>query len=329
MSKKLLLIFIFLSALSTFAQELPLLTPAPVSLDTILAEAEKQTYLYKENFNNLLAEETKIFDDYDKRGEIDDSRRIESNFLVYQSINNPERAVEYRNVVKVDGKPVGDSESRARNFFEQVLNTESAEKELERIQKESARYDKNLEIAGLTLNQSPVLAAHIRPAFDFQITGEDTIEGREVFNLSYRQKTGSPYIVFNDGKARPDKLFINYEYDLPGSLKEENVFLRGTLSIDKETFQVLRERRELAIQPANQPNPINLIEMSFEYQISDLGALTPKRIILIDYNIKAKDRGRLISVVKDNRATFEYTKFTRSDVEVKAGEIDASTIKKN
>lgn len=329
MSKKLLFITIFLSAVSIFAQETPQPSPTPVNLETFLAEAEKQTALYKENFNNLLAEETKIFDDYDKRGKIDKRRRIESNFLVYQSVKIPGKAVEYRNVVKVDGKPVGNIESRAREFFEQVLSSETAEKELERIEKESTRFDKNLEISGLTLNQAPVLAEHIRPVLDFKLVGEDTIEGREVFIFSYRQTISSPYIVFNDSKAQPDKLFIAYEYDMPGSLKEARVFLRGKLWIDRETFQVLREQRELALQPENQPEPVNLIETNFEYQISDLGVLTPKKITLTDYKIKVKNKGKDISVVKDNQATFEYSKFTKSNVEVKSGEVDASTIKEN
>ncbi|MCA1637807.1 MAG: hypothetical protein LC768_05640, partial [Acidobacteria bacterium] len=35
--------------------------PTPFSMENALTEAEKQTDVYRENFNNLLAEETKTF----------------------------------------------------------------------------------------------------------------------------------------------------------------------------------------------------------------------------------------------------------------------------
>ncbi len=40
------------------------------------------------------------------------------------------------------------------------------------------------------------------------------------------------------------------------------------------------------------------------------------------YNLKRKD-GEL-RLLKDTRATFEYTKFTKSDVEVQSGEVNSA-----
>ncbi|MCA1624632.1 MAG: hypothetical protein LC778_12705 [Acidobacteria bacterium] len=154
--------------------------PTPFSMENALTEAEKQTDVYRENFNNLLAEETKTFEEYKKDGALKNSRAIESNFLVYQSANNPGSVVEYRNVTRVDGKTVGDSEKRAQDFFEKVLKSSTADQELKKIQQESSRYDKNLDISGLTLNQAPVLLAHIRPFFDFQFLGKENIGGSKV-----------------------------------------------------------------------------------------------------------------------------------------------------
>lgn len=334
MSKKLLLGIFILTAFSVFSQTpsptpliLPVPSPTPVSLETILTEAENQTVRYRENFSNLLAEEIKIFEDYDKNGQIKEVRRIESNFLVYQSAKTPARVAEYRNVTKVDGERVGDSEKRAEDFFKEVLRSDSAEKELEKIQRESSRYDKNLDIRGLTLNQAPILAEHIRKFFDFKITAEETFNGREVYVLDYQQKTPSPYIVFNDD-ARPDKLYLSYYLDLPKSVRDLQPLLRGTLRIDRETFQVLQERRDVVLMPKNQAKSIPVMEMTFEYQISELGVLTPKKVTLTDNNIKT-DKNDNYSLVKDNRATFEYTKFSRSDVEVKSGDVDSSKIKNN
>lgn len=328
MSKKLLFIVIVLSAVSVFAQT-PQISPSPtpVSLETVLTEAERQTVKYRENFSNLLAEEIKTFDDFDKNGEVKNTRRVESNFLVYQSAKMPERNVEYRNVTKVDNELVGDSEKRAEGFFNDVLKSDSAEKELEKIQKESSRYDKNLDIKGLTLNQAPILAEHIRAFLNFKIAGEETIENRIVYVVDYTQKAKSPFIVFNDDKTNPGKLYLTYFLDLPKQLRKTEPFLSGRLWIDKETFQVLAEQRNVMVKPENQEKPVAVMEMSFGYQLSELGFITPKKIILTDYNVKTKDDG--FTVTKDNRATFEYTKFTQSDVEVKSGEVDSSKIKEN
>jgi len=315
-----------LTAIFTFAQTpspmpTPQPSPTPVSLKTILTEAEKQTIAYRENFANLLAEEAKVFEKYDKKGKAGDKRTVESNFLVYQSAKDANSISEYRNVTRVDGKTVGDNEKRAEDFFEKVLKSTTADKELERIREENSRYDKNLVINGITLNQAVVLAAHIRPFFDFKIVGREQFEGREMFVVSYQQKSKSPYISVNEDN-KSDKLFIEFDVDTPGSVKELGALLRGELWIDTETFDVWRERRELTVQPNGAANPFVVIEISFDYQKSENIGITPKRIVLINYALKRKDEE--LKVLKQTQATFEYTKFTKSDVEVKSGEVNST-----
>lgn len=327
MSKKILFAIFVLTAVSAVGQISPTPSPTPVSLGTILSEAEKQTVQYKQNFTNLLAEEIKTFDDYKKDGSIDKTRRIESNFLVYQSVKNPGAVVEYRNVTKVDGEPVNNVERRAEEFFNDVLRSDSAAKELEKIQKESTRYDKNLVIKGFTLNQAPVLDGNIRPFLDFRLVGEDIFENREVYVIDYKQKTRSPYIIFNDDNQDPKGLHLRYFLDLPKQFRQSEPFLSGRLWIDKEFFQVLGEQRNVMVRPQNGQKPFAVMETSFIYQYSDLGYLTPKKIILTDYNIQTK--GDEFTVTIDNKATLEYTKFTQSNVEVKSGEVKSPTIKDN
>ncbi|MBA4124200.1 MAG: hypothetical protein H0X72_17295 [Acidobacteria bacterium] len=315
-----------LTAIFTFAQTpapmpTPQPSPTPVSLKTILTKAEKQTIAYRENFANLLAEEAKVFEKYDKKGKAGDKRTVESNFLVYQSAKDANSISEYRNVTRVDGKTVGDNEKRAEDFFEKVLKSTTADKELERIREENSRYDKNLVINGITLNQAVILAAHIRPFFDFKIVGREQFEGREMFVVSYQQKSKSPYISVNEDN-KSDKLFIEFDVDTPGSVKELGALLRGELWIDTETFDVWRERRELTVQPNGAANPFVVIEISFDYQKSENIGITPKRIVLINYALKRKDEE--LKVLKQTQATFEYTKFTRSDVEVKSGEVNST-----
>jgi len=263
----------------------------------------------------LLAEEAKVFEKFDKKGKAGDKRTVESNFLVYQSPKNANYIGEYRNVVRVDGKTVGDNEKRAEDFFEKVLKSTTADRELEKIREENSRYDKDLSINGITLNQAVVLAAHIRPFFDFKIAGREQFEGREMFVVSYQQKSKSPYISVNEDN-KSDKFFLEFDIDTPGSIKELGALLRGELLIDTETFDVWRERRELTVQPNGAANPFVVIETSFGYQKSEGIGITPKRIVLTNYALKRKDEE--FKVLKQTQATFEYTKFTKSDVEVKA-----------
>ncbi len=311
----------FIFVLNTFyalAQTpLPQTSPTPVNLETILAEAEKQTTLYRESFSNLLAEEKRVFEKYDKKGNLNDTRVVESNFLVYQSAKNANFISEYRNVTKVDGKTVGDNERRAEDFFERVLKSTSADKELEKVRDENSRYDKSLVINGITLNQATILAAHIRSAFDFKIAGREQLEGREMLIVTYQQKSKSPYILVNQDQGA-DKLFLGFDIDTPGSVRELNALLRGQLWIDAATFEVWRERRELTVQPDGTTIPLVVIETDFAFQKSDTIGITPKKIVLIDYALKKKNNE--LSVLKETRATFEYTKFSKSDVNVKSGD---------
>ncbi|MDQ6787775.1 MAG: hypothetical protein M3033_13285 [Acidobacteriota bacterium] len=290
-------------------------------LPTILQKADEQTGNYQEQFKNLLGEERKTFETFDKNGNSKKQTTVESNFIVYQSAKNEAAVTEYRNVVKVNGKTVGGSEKRATDLFTQLAKSSSPQQELEDIQKESSRYDKNLEISGLTLFQAPILAEYIRPFFDFQLAGQEKIDGNDVYVVRYQQKSKSPYILINNEKGNTDKLYITFDIDLPGAITEPNALLNGKLWIDANTFQVWREQRELTIQPSGLDAPLRVVENEFEYQKSDLGILTPKKITFSYFKVKAKDKGRDISAYLETKATFEYDKFTKSDVEVKSGEV--------
>lgn len=167
------------------------------------------------------------------------------------------------------------------------MKSTTADKELERVRDENSRYDKNLVINGITLNQAAVLAAHIRPAFDFKITGREQIEGREMFVVAYQQKSKSPYVLVNEDQSA-DKLFLAFDIDTPGSVREPNALLRGQIWIDAVTYEVWRERRELTIQPDGAAAPLIAIETDFEFQKSDAIGITPKKIVLTDYAFKKK-----------------------------------------
>src|SRR5687767_15086830 len=130
-------ISILLTSLSIFGQQ----PPPPLAVDEIVRRAAEQTPVYVDAFKNLLSEETKTFEIYDRDGNVRKRRVVRSTFIVYQLSKDEKRIVEYRNVTAVDGKPLSQIDARAEEFFEKLVKVESSAKELERIESESQRYD--------------------------------------------------------------------------------------------------------------------------------------------------------------------------------------------
>lgn len=302
------LVFILFGATVVSAQN------PTVPLETVLNEAQKQSENYREAFKNLLADELKTFEDFDKRGESDGKTVVKSSFLVYQSGKDAKATAELRNVLEVNGKPIPDSQKRGEEFLAELDKQTTLESQLKKLEKEGSKYDKSWQVYGLTLNQAVALAPNLRSVFDFQLIGTETFQGAEVFVVSYQQKTKSPNIAINEkDKSKPGELAVNFNLDIPGDLKKQDVFLRGKLWIDAKTFQIRREERELT---ARTNDPVMIFSSIFEYQPSDFGILVPKTISMTVFNAK-KEKGDKYSSFKDTAINFEYSKFRQTNVEVK------------
>lgn len=313
-------VLIVSTAVSTFAQTpspmpsaIPQAAPEPVNLETILTEAEKQIAVYQETFKDLLATETKTFEEYDKNGDLDEETVVESNFLVYQSAKDASRAVELRNVLKVDGKLIPDSQARADRFLGELQKSKTLEKELEKIQDEGLRYDKTLRIVGYTLFEGIVLASNLRPAFDFKLVSTENLDGREVFVVSYQQVKKSPFITIDEKESKESGIKADFDVNLPGALKKNDKFLRGKLWLDAQTFQIRREERQVIVQSNNAP--LVALETTFEYAPSEFGILVPKKIIFTDNRLRKVNKDNF-NAVKDAKVTFDYSKFKKTNVEV-------------
>lgn len=294
-------------------QMMPQATPAPVvGLETILAEAAKQTDKYRATFNDLLATEIKTFEKFGKNGDVKDQTVIESNFFVYQSSKDGKTSSELRNVIKADNELVPESQARADRFLAELQKTSTVEKELEKIQDEGLRYDKTFKISGLTLYEAIALSDNLRSVFDFKLLGTETYQGREVYVVGYQQTRKSPFITVNEKKSKEQGLKVDFDASLPGSLKKTDAFLRGKLWVDAQTFQIWREERQLAVQTAQ---PIIAQETVFEYQPSEYEILVPKKIIFTENNIKKTD-GNGFTAAKNTRVSFDYSKFRKTTVDV-------------
>src|SRR6185503_19956892 len=58
------------------------------ALETILKNAEQQTKNYRDAFKNLLADEIKTFEIFNKNGESKKRMAIESNFMIFSSLKD-------------------------------------------------------------------------------------------------------------------------------------------------------------------------------------------------------------------------------------------------
>jgi len=289
-------------------------TTAPADLNTILTEATKQIDVYRETFKDLLATETKTFEDYNKSGDLRDAKVIESNFLVYQSAKDSKSTAELRNVTKVDDELVPESQSRADQFLAELAKTSTTEKELEKVEKEGLRYDKTLRIYGFTINQGIVLSENLRPVFEFKLLGTENYQGNEVYVVSYQQTRKSQYITVNEKASESKGGTADFDADIPGALKKSDKFLRGKLWFDKNTFQLWREVRQLTVKTST--DPLVVIESIFEYAPSEFGILVPKKISLLENEVKKAGKGEDYTAVKNMMVNFEYSKFRKTNVEV-------------
>ena len=295
-------------------QPSPMVSPTPVSLDAILNEATKQITVYRETFKDLLATETKSLEDYNKDGELKESSVVESIFLVYQSAKDNNASTELRNIVKVDDKLVPDSEARSDRFLAEVQKTSTAEKELEKIEKEGLRYDRTIKVYGYTFDEGIALSENIRPVCDFKLDGTEVIDGSETYLVSYRQTKNSPYVAVNQKTPETRGGSAEFHANIPGALKKTDKFLRGKMWIDKQTFQIRREERQLVIQT---PTPIIANETTFEYVPSEFGILVPKKISFLDNSIRKTGKSDEFEAVKDISVNFQYSKFRKTNVDVK------------
>jgi hypothetical protein len=303
----LILLLIFTASSVGEAQLVEEVTP-----QEMIDRARARTNVYLETFKNLLSEEKKTFEIYEKSGKIKKRKTVDSTFLVYQLTKEQGRVAEFRNVTAVDGKKVPNVDNRAKDFFEKVVAADNSQKEYERIRDESSRFDEDFAINGLTLFQAIALSDELRGRFRFTMAGRESIGGKTVYVVLFEQIRADPAITVNSPSATN-----NYDIEIEGPTNVElDARIRGKLWIDADTFNVRRELRERTIQPVGLAQPVVVAEDELEYTDSAFGILTPQTLTHVQYRVRLKDG----VASKDTKILFEYGKFTQPDVEVK-GEV--------
>ena len=285
----------------------------------IVDNTATQSKAYVEEFKNLISEEKKTFEIFDKKSEVKKRRTVESTFLVYPLSKAEGEVAEFRNIISVDGKKIDRTDERATDFFKRVTASEDSQKELDRIRDESTRFDEDFAISGLTLFQAVALSDQLRPVFQFSLIGNDRIEGHEVYVIQFHQVKADPSITINSRVAPVGMASHNYDIEIDDETVELNARIRGKLWVDVETFNIRRELRERTIQPAGYMQPIVVAENILEFTDSEFGILVPQKLTHLQYRVALKN----LEVRKDTRVVFDYGKFSRPDVEVKSTEVKA------
>jgi hypothetical protein len=312
MRKYILRSLVLLSLMSrsiSFAQQ-PQQPPLDqAGLSELMRAASLRISEYRARFKDLSAEEQQKIEEYNGEGKLKRQRRVTSDLIVYQSQLDTSLAAEYRNVRMVDGVAVAKRDERLMNLFKRLAKADSVKKELERINRESQRYDLAVSFHGLTLNEG-LLLDESTGAFQFAIVGREQLNGRAVIVLKYQQVAQSPGFT--------SKL------SLPSMLKSAEPLYRGRMWLDAETAQLWREEREFTLRHPSVATPLIFMRFEFEYVGSRFGILTPQRIVVSTYNNGRTGADGVPQLLLGGKVTFEYSSFTRFEVGAPDASIEPS-----
>jgi hypothetical protein len=290
-----------MSAGPSFAQQPAHPQPDSPEVRELLRRAALGISEYKARFKDLTADEEQTVEEYDGEGKLKRRRRIVSELVVYQSQLDTSLAAEYRHVREVDGAAVARREERLVNLFKRLAKADSIKKELDRVSRESQRYNHRYSMYGWTLNQGELLDESVRSSFRFTDAGRERVNGRDVVVLQYQQVAQSPLVATEFSSPPP-------------ALKGAEPLYRGRLWLDAETAQLWREERELTLRLGSLNHPLIVWRFEFEYAGSSFGILTPRRIVWSSYDRGRTGANNVPELMLGGKVTFEYSSFRRFNV---------------
>lgn len=306
MLNRILYLLVLLSLTSTglsFGQQPTHTQPNPAESAELIRRAGLSVSEYKVRFKDLTADEEQKIEEYDSQGKLSKQRLIASDLVIYQSQLEPTQMVEYRDVKSVDGALVKKREARLVSLLNRSAKADSVKKELDRIYRESRRYDLEHSFYGMTLYQGLPLDEKAREAFQFKLAGREQVNGHDAIVLEYQQVSQTPHFT-------PDLK------SLPAPLKGAEAFYRGRLWLDAETAQLRREVRELTLRLPSLSHPLVLYNFELDYADSRFGFLTPRRIVVTIYSRGRTGADKKPELLLGGKVTFEYGAFRRFDVGV-------------
>lgn len=294
----------------SFAQQAPQPAADQAELNELIRRAALRVAEYKARFKDLTAEEEQTHEEFDAQGKIEKRRRVASDLFIYQSQLDPTEMFEYRDVKSVDGVAVKKREARLVSLLNKATKAGSLQKEFDRIQRESQRYDLGNRLYGMTLNQGITLDEKGRDAFQFKLAGREQVNGHDSIVVEYQQVSQTPAHKFD-------------LRNLPGPLKGAEAFYRGRLWLDAETTQIRRELREVTLRLPSLDRPLMFYRFELDYADSRFGFLTPRRLVVTFYGRGHLDADKKPVTLVGARTTFEYGAFIRFAVDSPDATIEA------
>ena len=287
------------------AQEKAESTFTPAQLEELLDKASALSDKYKALFRDLTAEEKREFELYDKKtGKIEKRRQTVSDLIVYASQQDPNRVTEYRNIREVDGEPVKKQLERVEKLFEQVTKADSLGKELDRINRESTRYDFGAQITNITMMNAAATRRQFRQLFKYEFAGRERLRDQELVVIKFEQtEFKKDFIGFHDQS-------FHYE-NMTGPL------MRGQYWIDPQTGRLWREHNEIFFRDNAQPRTFKATEADYDFTTGEQGIWLPQSIIFQYFNPLKPDNGFPIEMVLNFRITSEYGPFRRFEVKAR------------
>lgn len=299
------LLFVFCLSLKSARAQQPSLpappnqsAPTQASLEQIWTQFMARADEYEATFKNLSAEETKVVEEYTPSGELTKQHRLLSDLVVYQSPRDTRKTAEYRDTRVVDGKPVTNHGDHALKLLTAAAKTDSIEKELNRINDESRKYDFHAHYGGFTIHQGGPFRKW-RDYFDCTLIGQEQISGHDVVVLRYRQTTPLP-----ETQAK---------ISLPADMANQQAMQRGRFWLDLRTFQLWREEKEWTARHPAVAEPLVLVHQEMTYAPSSFGILVPQRFVFDSFHIRLQKTGPPVLTLS-GRTTYTYGAFKRFDV---------------
>jgi hypothetical protein len=285
---------LLLMVILQIAQPLARQSTATDTLEQILSRYYAAADQYRQAFKNLVVEETRVIEVHKADGTLDKRRQIISDLVVY----NPSRgggvqATEFRDVREVDGKAVAQRGERALQILTAASTADSLERELKIINDQTSKYEFRAHIRGYTIN----LATPFRDRRDFfhvELNGRDSIDGRQVLLVGYRQTAPLP-------GARRSKW--------PG-FPEQPPLQQGRLWLDVETGQVRRTELEYTVTHPSSQDRVPYVRLEQTYGSSQFGILVPQHLVFTTFVHGRARNGRPTLALRE-RSTFTYGSFKR------------------
>jgi hypothetical protein len=271
---------------------------APAGLDTVLQQAEEQRAAYVAAFRNVTATETRVTEVFDDRGRVEKQRTLVSNFLVYQSRFDPAVLSEYRIPLTVDGKPTGKPEQDAIKLFGRLARARSTAEELEVLKEQNVSHGLRVVVWGGTLQQLNAIRTDWRSRFEFSLQGAESLDGREVTILDFREKTPR--------RVEPRALLLS-------QFAEPQELWRGRAWLDTPDHRLRRLVSEFVVSDKTLPEPGVVRRRVAEYANSAFDILAPRRVVSEFYRKTGKKNGPQ-SLRLAVRVTNTYSDFKRFDV---------------